>query len=257
MDCKFNWSGEKATKRFADPLLKGLLIFGEDSSVTFHSKKKIFNRQAWAVGFSILELSKYVMQDLFYNQVRPKLNNEAICLMSDTDSLLVMAPGKSPDDVVCKLKDVFDCSNYDPSHRLYDPSRKNVVGLLKNEVSQDVITEFVGLKAKTYAFKTAGNVLESKAKGVKKCYKKKIPFEQFKKCLREIRQFSISQVSIQSKNHQNMLMQSEKIAFSSLDDKRYLMNCAIHSVGYNSWLATLQEKTGRCYFCDNPNLLTC
>ena len=257
MDCKFNWTGQTATKRFSDPLLKGLLIFGDESSVTFHTKKKIFNRQAWAVGFSILELSKYVMQDLFYRQVRPRLGHEAVCQMSDTDSILILAPGKSPDDIVVKLRDIFDCSNYDPTHKLYDASRKNVVGLLKNEVSKDVITEFVGLRAKTYAFRTAGNVLESKAKGVKKCYKKKIPFEQFKKCLMDIRQFSVSQVSIQSKNHQNMLIQSEKIAFSSLDDKRYILNCGLHSVPYGSKLAADHEKTGRCYFCDHPDILTC
>ena len=257
MDCKFNWNGEQALKRFSDPLLKGLYIFGDESSVTFHTKKKIYNRQGWAVGFSILELSKYVMQELFYKQIRPRLNHEAICCMSDTDSCLILAPGRSPDDIVVKLQDIFDCSNYDPTHKLYDPSKKNVVGLLKNEVSKDVITEFVGLRAKTYAFKTAGNILESKAKGVKKCYKKKIPFEEFKKCLRDISQFSVSQISIQSKNHQNRLIQSEKIAFSSLDDKRYGMKCGLHSVPYNSILTIEHEKTGRCYFCDNPDVLTC
>lgn len=65
-----------------------------------------------------------------------------------------------------------DFSNYDEKHTLYDSSRKNAVGYLKNEVPKCEIQKFAGVRSKTYAFVTKANKLENRAKGVKKSYKK-------------------------------------------------------------------------------------
>lgn len=254
LDCHFNMSERKALKNFSDPLYKGLVICSEDFSVSFHHKREVWMRQSWASGFTVLELSKYYMQHLFYNCVKPSLGGRASVCMSDTDSWVLAAPGHTPDEIVNKLKEWMDFSNYEPTHPLYDPSRKNLVGYLKNEISKDVVLEFVGLRSKTYALKTEKEEVESKAKGVKRCYKKKLSFEAYKKCLDTIASESVKQVSIMSKNHQNLLIQSERVAFSSFDDKRYLL-CAYHSCPYNSRLIDMLHQTNKCYFCENPDVL--
>ena len=254
MDCKFNYNETRAVQNFSDPLYKGFVICGNDFSVSFHRKKVLRMRQSWAVGFSILELSKYTMQHLLYNVVKPRFGGRASVLMSDTDSWVLVAPRATPDQIVQELSDVMDFSNYDPAHPLYDGSRKSMVGYLKNEVSGDTVTRFAGIRSKTYAFMTAKNVMDSRAKGVKKCYKQKIPFEDFTRCLTEFYTKTVRQVYIASKNHCNMLVQAEKVAFSSFDDKRYLL-CPVHSVPYGSKLIADFESTSKCLFCQNPTLL--
>ena len=251
MDASFVFEESHATLKFSDPLYRGSLVLDEHFTVSFNSKREVYLRQAWPIGFSILELSKLVMARLYYDVIQPEFGERTTVLMSDTDSVLLLAPGATPDDICRRLSAVMDFSNYDPSHPLYDASRKNVVGLLKNEVSQDVIIRFAGVRSKTYAFETRGQHTETRAKGVSKIYRRKIPFTAFKQCLDTIRSYNTTQVSLQAKNHANLLVRSEKCAFNSLDDKRYLL-CAIHSVPYGSWLIKQHERTKRCYFCDNP-----
>ena len=255
MDCEFITNKVKATKSFTSPLFKGFMICDESLTVSFCHKKQLRMTQNWAVGFSILELSKLWMQRLFYETIKPRFERGVSVLMSDTDSWLMAVGEGDENKVMEKLKDVMDFSNFSRDHPLFDAKRKNVVGFLKNEVPCDVIEEFVGLRAKTYTFKTLGKSVESRAKGVKKCYKDRIPFERYLDCIRDIQEVKVRQVTIASKNHQNMLLQSNKIAFSSFDDKRYLL-CAIHSVPYGSSLIEKFLLNGnRCFFCQNPRML--
>jgi len=257
MDCFFNQDPDRALSRFSDPLFKGVMIFDEDLTVSFHRKKKVFMGQSWAVGFTVLELSKFVMQRLFYKVIRPRFGGRARLLMSDTDSFVLELPCADSSEAVARLSDCMDFSNYPTDHPLYDPTGKNVLGLLKNEVSHDEIAEFVGVKSKVYAFRTAGGRTESRAKGVKRAYKNRLPFETFRRCVRQVESQRVVQTSIQSRRHQNMLVQSDRVAFTSFDDKRYLL-CAVHSVPYGSRLAepsAKKRKRTSCYFCRHPEAL--
>ena len=253
MDCKFNYDESRALRNFSDPLFKGFLICGENFSVSFHLKKQIYMKQSWAVGYSILEISKFVMQSLMYKYIKPRFNGRISTLMSDTDSFVLYAPLPSPDHIVSRIKKKMDFSNYPSSSSLRDCSHPKRPGYLKNEVPNDTILKFAGVRSKTYAFVTKNNITESKAKGVKRCYKKKIPFQAYVNCLTAIEKTQIEQVGIISKNHQNMLVKQLKVAFSSFDDKRFLL-CAIHSVPYGSYLIKTFRETGECYFCKNPDI---
>ena len=51
---------------------------------------------------------------------------------------------------------------------------KKVIGLLKDEFGGKIMKEFVALRAKTYAYLMDDNSEHKKAKGTKKCNKKKI-----------------------------------------------------------------------------------
>ena len=152
-----------------------------------------------------------------------------------------------------KIKHVMDFSNYKRSHRLYSSRRKYKVGYLKNEIPKDNIISFVGVRSKTYAFKTEKREKKAKCKGVKKHAKDQIPFNSYVRCINKISSYSIKQQGIISKKHVNKLITCEKIAFSSFDDKRYLL-CKIHSVPYGSFLIRKFEKTRKCFFCANPTI---
>ena len=44
---------------------------------------------------------------------------------------------------------------------------------MKNELGRQIMKEFVGLRAKTYSYLKDNNYEDKKAKGTKKCHKKK------------------------------------------------------------------------------------
>jgi hypothetical protein len=136
MDCLFNFTQRSAVASNTHPLNKGFTICSENLSVSFQRKKSIKMNQSWAVGFSILEISKLIMQRLYYGPVREKLGGDCSVLMSDTDSWVLAVREKRPDDAVVKLgDDLMDCSNYEEDHALFSEKHKSAVGFLKNEVT--------------------------------------------------------------------------------------------------------------------------
>ena len=73
MDCRFNRTQEQATANASHPCHKGTLVCGEELSISFLKKKKLKMHQSWGVGFSILEISKLIMQKLYYDEIIPNL----------------------------------------------------------------------------------------------------------------------------------------------------------------------------------------
>jgi len=253
MDCKFIRDRQKALEVNTDPRLKGHMSFSEDLSVAFLAKKNVRLNQSWAVGFCILEISKYIMQVLMYDRVKPAFDNRASVILSDTDSWILAVPSDSSEQALQKLDDIMDFSNYPKDHKLFNNSVKNCTGYLKNEIPDDEITEVVGVRSKCYAIKTK-KTMSSRCKGVKETAKKTIPFEAFVKCVKGSHEENVTQFTIQSKKHQNRLMKCNRVAFSSFDDKRYLL-CGVHSVPYGSALITKSKLLGACYFCIHPKTL--
>ena len=109
----------------------------------------------------------------------------------DTDSLIIDINTKDfykniPDDVEKR----FDTSNYGVECNSIDrplPTGKNkkVIGLMKDKLGGKIMTEFVGLRPKTYSYlMDDGNSDNNKAKGTKKCVIKRIlKFKNYKNCL--------------------------------------------------------------------------
>ena len=234
----------------ASPLFKGALVCDENFSITFWKKKQLqLNKNQWAVGFTILEASKLIMQKLYYETIQPRFGIDNVeVLMSDTDSfLLKLRTNLSGDECVQQMYDVMDTSNYPPSHPLYSRDKEKALGFLKDEVPNKKILSFVGLKSKTYAIQVEGGKTEVKAKGIPHHAKKKIPMEAMRQCLYKVSSFSSQFNTLRAKDHVNSLVQSSRIAFSSFDDKRYAL-CTQHSVPYGSVLIPT-DGSNYCCFC--------
>ena len=106
-----------------------------------------------------------------------------LCYM-DTDSLIYDI--KTEDfykDIAEEVKGRFDTSRYNPNRSLPVGLNKKLIGLMKDELGGEIITEFVTLRPKMYAYKT-GSAESKKCKGIKKCIVcKTISFEDYKACL--------------------------------------------------------------------------
>ena len=126
------------------------------------------------LGLSILEISKILMYEFLYDYMKPKYdNNIKLCYM-DTDSFIINI--KTEDfykDIASDVENRFDTSNYEVNRALPTRKNKKVIGLMKDELGGEIITEFVTLRPKTYSYVTDNNKEDKKAKGTKKCVIKK------------------------------------------------------------------------------------
>ena len=96
------------------------------------------------VGFTILELSKSLMYEFYYNYIQYKF--DAKLLFTDADSLVYEIKTKDVYEDFYLDKDLFDFSNYPVKSTFFDPKNKKVIGKIKDELKGQIIDEFVGLK---------------------------------------------------------------------------------------------------------------
>ena len=69
------------------------------------------------VGFTVLELSKWMMHDFHYNFIKKNFNAEL--LFTDTDSLTYVIQRENVYEDFFKWKDVFDFSNYPKDSKFF------------------------------------------------------------------------------------------------------------------------------------------
>ena len=119
---------------------------------TIHEIKQVLvlNKPIY-VGFTVLDLSKWLMYDFHYNFI--KKNFSAELLFTDTDSLTYEIKSENIYKEFCKCKDLFDVSNYLKDSEFYDDTNKKVIGKMKDEYGGATIDQFNGLKSKMYSIK--------------------------------------------------------------------------------------------------------
>ena len=72
-------------------------------------------------------------------------------------------------DIAGDVEKRFDASNYEVDRPLPTGKNKKVIGLMKDELGEKIITEFLDLRPKTYSYLTDDCKEDKKAKGTKKC----------------------------------------------------------------------------------------
>ena len=123
-------------------------------------------------GMSILDISKTLMYEFWYDQIKPKHQGKAKLCYMDTDSFIIHI--KTEDFYKTFANDVekwFDTYNYGKDDKRPLPIAKNkkVIGLFKDELEGKIMIEFVGLRAKKYAQLMDDDSEHKKVKGIKKC----------------------------------------------------------------------------------------
>ena len=205
-------------------------IFNENLIGVHLCKQQVVLNKPIFIGQTVLDESKLLMYDFHYNTMLKNFDRENIDLLfTDTDSLCYHIKKQDPFEFMKNNKNLFDLSDYPKDHELYDPLNKKVIGKFKNE-SITQITEFVGLRSKLYSYKTDNGKESKKCKGVKTCVvNKDIIFDNYKCCLFNSQNVSVSQNTFRSYKHQVYTETVHKTALSFADDKTYicdnLVNC--------------------------------
>ena len=186
------------------------------------------------LGLSILEISKTLMYEFWYDYMKPKYdNNVKLCYM-DTDSFKMnIKTNDFYEDIARDVENRLDTSNYEVKRPLQIRKNKKVIGLMKDELGGKIITEFVTLRLKTYSYLTDDGKEDKKTKGTKKCVlKMMIKFNDYKKCLLNDEVILKSQQRFISKKHDVYTENINKIALSNNDDKRIVSSDKITSYPY-------------------------
>ena len=108
-------------------------------------------------------------------------------MYTDADSLLYRFNVSDIYDYIKRDLIRFDTSDY-PSDNIYGIPLVNgkVLGLITDENNGKIMTEFVGLRAKLYAYKIQGEDKDKKkAKGIRESALRTINFDDYKQCLFE------------------------------------------------------------------------
>ena len=104
--------------------------------------------------------------------------------------------------------------------------------MFKDEAGGKIVREFVGLRAKLYAYKMHEGKEEKRRKGVKKAVvKRSINFEDYKTCLFTGKAQMRTNV-IRSHGHELFTEEVNKIALSANDDKRVILEDGIHTFAH-------------------------
>ena len=143
-------------------------IFASESN--YHSSKRIskdlmimemrkvevkMNKPIY-LGQAILDVSKTLMYEFWYDYIKPKYKEKARLCYIDTDSFVIRI--KTEDfykDIANDVERWFHTSNYDEKDKRPLPivKRKKVIGMFKDELGGKIMIEFCALRAKAYAYR--------------------------------------------------------------------------------------------------------
>ena len=233
-DIKLVTTDKKRSKLVSEPNFRTINLISEDFLIIEMKKTKVKMNKPIYLGLSILEISKTLMYEFWYDYMKPKFDNKVKLCYMDTDSFIMNI--KTNDfykDIASDVENKFDTSNYEVNRPLPTGKNKKGIGLMKDELGGKIITEFVTLRPKTYSFLTDDGKEDKKAKGTKKCViKKMIKFNDYKKCLLNDEVILKLQQRFISKKHDVYTENINKIALSNNDDKTIVSSDKITSYPY-------------------------
>ena len=169
-DIKLVTTDKKRSKLVSELNYHTINLISEDLSIIEMKKTKVRMNKPIYLGLSILEISKTLMYEFWYDYMKPKYaNNVKLCYM-DTDSFIInIKTNYFYKDISNDVKNRFDTSNYEVNRPLPTGKNKKINGFMKDELGGKIITGFVTLRPKTYSFLTDDGKEDKKAKGTKKC----------------------------------------------------------------------------------------
>ena len=230
-DIKLVTTDKKRNKLVLEPNYHTMNYISEDLSIIEMNKTEVKMNKPIYSGLSILDISKILMYKCWYDYMKPKYGNRVKLCYMDTDSFVMNI--KTNDfykDIANDVEKRFDTSNYECNRPLHIGKNKKVIGLMKDELGGNIITEFVTLRPKTYSYSTDDGKEDKKAKGTKKCVvKRMIKFNDYKNCLLKDKVLLKSQQRFISKKYDVYTEDINKIALSNDDDKRIVSSDKITS----------------------------
>ena len=186
-DIKIVTMDKRRSMLASEPNYLSTKYISKDLLIMEMKKTEVKMNQPIYPGQAILDLSKMLMYEFWYDCIKPKYGDKARLCYMDTDSFAINIKTKNfYKDIAGDVERWFDTSNYDKKDNRPLPIGKNkkVIGFFKDKLGGKIVTEFCALRAKAYAYKLNDDTEHKKAKGTRKCIvKREIIFESYKDSL--------------------------------------------------------------------------
>ena len=243
-DIKLVTNAKDYLKAVMKPNFKSIVLFCENLMGCEMDKPKVVMNKPVYLGQAILDLSKTVMYEFHNDYMLLKYgDNLKLCYM-DTDSFIYDI--RTEDfyaDIVDDMLERFDTSGYDKDDARPLPIGKNkkVIGKMRDELGGKIMTKFVVLRPKSYAYNSEE---EKKCKGIKKCIvKKTLGFDDYVNCLLSGTNDCRLQLMFRSTKHEVYMVKVTKVALNRYNDKKIVKKDGVGMLA-----------SGHEYLCWNPLL---
>ena len=229
-DIKLVTTNAQRRKYVSEPNYMTSKCFSKDLMAIEMRKTEVLMNKPVCLGQAILDISKTLMYEFYYDYLKPKYGDKLKLSYMDTDSSIIHIQTvdfyKDIADDVCTW---FDTSDYNKKLNRPLPTgiNKKVISMFKDELNGTSMTEFCAPRAKTYAFRHYDDdegekrKEKKKANGTKKCaIKNDLKFEDYKKSTLKNETITRSQQRFKSDHHNVFTEEINEVAISSNDDKR-------------------------------------
>ena len=154
-DIKLVTTDKRRTQLISEPNYHTTKLFSESLLAIEMKKIKVKMNNPIYLGLSILDISKTLMYEFWYDYMKPKYaDNVKLCYM-DTDSFIFHVKTEDfYENIANDVEKIFDTSYYKIKRPLPMGKNKKVLGLMKDELAGDIMTKFVALRPKTYSHLT-------------------------------------------------------------------------------------------------------
>ena len=134
-DIKLVTTDKKRSKLVSEPNYHTTNLILEDLSIIEMKKTKVKMNMPNYLGLSILEISKILMYEFWYDYMKPKYGNDVKLCYMDMDSFIMnIKTNDFYEDIANEVKNRFDTSNYEVNRPLPMGKNKKVIGLMKDEL---------------------------------------------------------------------------------------------------------------------------
>ena len=198
-------------------------LFNKSFAAIHEVKPVLILNKPIYVGFTVLDLSKWLMYDFHYNFIKKHFS--AKLLFTDTDRLTYEIKSENVYKKFYKWNDLFDFSNYSKDSTFYNHTNKKVIGKMKDEYGGAIIDQFIGLKSKMYSIKKINGSESSTTKGVNIATE----FNEFEDVLFNKKVIRHKMKRIEAKKHKIGIYEIDKISLSCFDDKRYVLDDGVNT----------------------------
>ena len=145
---------ERRKKLVSEPIYDSCKQFSDSLMAIEMRKTEVLMDKLIAVGQAMLDISKTLMYKFWYDYLKPKYQDKVKLCYMDTDSfILQILTDDFFKDTSNDVDEWFDTSNFNKNDNrpLLIGKNKKVIGKFKDELGGKILTEFVPLRAKTYA----------------------------------------------------------------------------------------------------------
>ena len=136
-DIKLVTTDKRRSQLISEPNYHTTKYFSENLLAIEMKKIKVKMHKSVYLGLSILEISKTLTYEFWYDYIKPKYQKNAKLCYMNTDSFIINIKKEDfYEDISNDSEKKFDTSNYEVSRPLPTEKNKKMIGLMKDELGE-------------------------------------------------------------------------------------------------------------------------